>query len=277
MTPAPTLGFSVETLLPAARVSGPLRMGLVRLPESEWLADAPDLAPRGEAFGANPDAVIVMEEAREAEAELAAMLGIEGGLEQIARTHWEDFCLLTRDDAGRWVLTGAAVAFPTDWHLAEKIGKPMLAVHAPIDGYADQLATTVDKFMDGLRAPHVFGRTNAFVMANGDWRYLPTDTPEQRFAGVAADNAGERLFVRCERETLRKLPKSGAIVFTIGVHVAPLGTLSDAGVARIAQSIEGFMEGEGDRRAAPHYAAALAGYADRRLDQSNPGSREEAA
>ena len=41
-----TLGFSVETLLPDARVSGPLRMGLVRLAEGEWLAADPDLAPR---------------------------------------------------------------------------------------------------------------------------------------------------------------------------------------------------------------------------------------
>ncbi|AKM10407.1 heme-dependent oxidative N-demethylase subunit alpha family protein [Croceicoccus naphthovorans] len=272
-----SLGFSVEALLPSARVSGPLRMGLVRLAESEWLAREPNLPPRAEAFDAHPDSVSVLSEARAAETELAAMLGIEGGLEQVARAHWEDFCLLNRDDQGRWVLTGAAVAFPTDWHLADKIGKPMLDVHAPIDGYADQLATAVDKFMDGLRAPHIFGRTNAFVMANGDWRYLPTDDPAARFAHVTTENAGEKLFVRCERETLRKLPKSGAIVFTIGIHVVPLGTLSDAGVARIAQSIEGFAGGEGNRRAAPHYANALAGYAAKRLHHPRPDDREEAA
>jgi len=256
-----TLGFSVETLLPAARVSGPLRMGLVRLAENEWLAAEPDLGPRAEAFDAHPESVQVLTAAQDAEAELAAMLGAEGRLEQIARAHWEDFCLLSRDDQGRWVLTGAAVAFPTDWHLADKIGKPMLAVHEPIDGYAEQLAGAVDKFMDGLRSPHIFGRTNAFVMASDDWRYLPADDPATRFAHVTAENAGETLFVRCERETLRRLPRSGAIVFTIGIHVASLGSLSDAGVSRIAQSIDGFGEGEGARRAAPHYAKALAAYA----------------
>ena len=41
-----SLGFSVEALVPKARVSGPLRMGLVRLDESEWLEPEPDLAAR---------------------------------------------------------------------------------------------------------------------------------------------------------------------------------------------------------------------------------------
>lgn len=260
-----SLGFSIKTLLPDARVSGPLRMGLVRLAESEWLRPEPDLAPRAAAFDAHPEAVQVLPGAREAEAELGAMLGIDGGLEEVARAHWEDFCLLTQDAPGeRFRLTGAAVGFPTDWHLAAKMGRPMMDVHAPIDGYAEHLAAGVDRFLEGLRAPHVFGRTNAFVMASDELRYLPTDAPEARFAHVTPANAGDMLFVRCERETLRRLPRSQAIVFTIGIHVAPLGSLSDAAVARIAQSVDGFGAGEGARRAAPHYAKALAAYAAQR-------------
>ncbi|MDR7102906.1 heme-dependent oxidative N-demethylase subunit alpha family protein [Croceicoccus sp. BE223] len=262
-----TLGFSVETLLPDARVSGPLRMGLVRLSEAEWLQAEPDIAPRAAAFDANPDAVQVLPEARAAESELAAMLGVDGGLEQVARAHWEDFCILTQDAPGtRFRLTGAAVAFPTDWHLAEKMGRPMMEVHEPIDGYAEQLAAGVDRFLEGLRAPNIFGRTNAFVMASDAWRYMPADDPAMRFAHVTPDNAGETLFVRCERETLRRLPRSQAVVFTIGVQVSPLGSLSDGAVARIAQSAGGFGAGEGNRRAAPHYAEALTAYASRRAE-----------
>ncbi len=260
-----TLGFSVETLLPDARVSGPLRMGLVRLAEGDWLARSPDLRPRNAIFDAHPEAVQVFAEARPAEAELCGMLGVTGGIGQAARGHWEDFCILTQDAPGSaYRLTGAAVGFPTDWQLAEKMGKPIGAVHEPIDGYAEQLSAGVDRFLDGLRAPHVFGRTNAFVVPNGLWRYLPADDPAERYAHVTPENAGETLYVRCERETLRRLPKSQAIVFTIGVHVAPLGSLSDAGVARIAETLHGFGAGEGDRRAAPHYAHALSAYAEAR-------------
>jgi len=266
------LGFSVEALLPAARVRGPLRMGLVRIAETEWLQAEPDLAVRAAHFDRHPDSVDIRPEAEAAGRELAAMLGVAGGLEAAARSVWEDLCLLTRDAEGQpWRLTGAAVAFPTDWRLAEKMGRPLLDVHQPIHGYAEQLSEAVDRFMNGLEPGAIFGRTNAFVVASDDLRYRPEADPAARFAHVTAANAGETLYVRCERETLRCLPDSGAIVFTIGIYRAPLGSLSDIGVARIAQTLEGFGaiagEGEHERRAAPHYAAALAGYAATRAGE----------
>lgn len=261
------LGFSVETLLPLARVSGPLRLGLVRLSEDEWLQSEPDLAVRNRYFDEYPESVIVLPSAEAPGEELAAMLGVTGGLEQAARAAWEDFCILTREsDDAPLLLTGGAVAFPTDWRLAEKIGKPLLAVHQPIDGYAEQLSAGVDGFMDGLQAGELFGRTNAFVLPSDALRYLPESEPAVRFAHVTTQNAGETLFVRCERETLRRLPETGAIVFTIGINLAPLGALSDAAVARIAQSLDGYGAGENDRRSMPHYAKALAGYAHARAE-----------
>ncbi len=256
------LGFSVETLLPSARVSGPLRLGLVRLGDEEWLQPEPDIAARNRHFDEYPESVIVLPPAKAAGEELAAMLGVSGGLEQAARAAWEDFCILTREGPDApLLLTGAAVAFPTDWRIAEKIGRPLLAVHEPIHGYAEQLSAGVDSFMEGLQAGAIFGRTNAFVLASDALRYMPESDPAARFAHVTAENAGDTLFVRCERETLRRLPETGAIVFTIGIHRAALGSLSDEAVARIASSVEGYGEGETDRRAMPFYADALAGYA----------------
>lgn len=260
-----SLGFSVEDLLPSARVTGPLRMGLVKLAESEWLDPHPDLATRQAGFDAHPESVTVLPEAEAGIAELADLLGVDGGLETCARSVWEDLCIMVQDAPGEaFRLGAAAVAFPTDWRLAEKIGRPLHEVHEPIHGYAEQLSTSVDKFMDGLQSFNIFGRTNAFVVAADNLRYLPELPAAERFSHVTAENAGQTLFVRCEREALRRLPNSRAIVFTIGIYRTPLGQLSDAAVARIAQSLEGFAEGELDRRATPHYAAALAGYAARR-------------
>ena len=41
-------------------------------------------------------------------------------------------------------------------------------------------------------------------------------------ATITEQNAGERLFLRVERQTLRRLPDSGAVLFGIRVHVYPL-------------------------------------------------------
>jgi len=177
---------------------------------------------------------------------------------------WEDLCILTPDASGQYRLTAAALAFPTDWHLAEKLGQALAPIHAPIHGYADQLAAGVDHFFATLQPGPIFGRTNWFVVASDAWRYLPQDDPQVRFAHVTADNAGETLFVRCERQTLRRLPQSEAVLFTIGIHVEPLARLSSGAVARVAQSVAGIGTGEHERRAAPFYAEALTRYAERR-------------
>ncbi|MHA6721349.1 heme-dependent oxidative N-demethylase family protein [Sphingomonas sp. RS6] len=305
-----SLGFSVEALIPRARGGGALRMGLVRVPEAEWLTPEADLDARAAMFAAEPECVQVLPEAEAAVDEVAELLsrrrlqyrppgesrdpfastpaagaepetamdpgfrrhdGLEGRIASVAdalRTAaagvWEDLCILTPDASGQYRLTAAAIAFPTDWHLHEKLGQALTPIHAPIHGYAEQLASGVDHFFATLQPGPIFGRTNWFVVASDAWRYLPQEAPEARFAHVTAENAGETLFVRCERQTLRRLPESGAVLFTIGIHVEPLDRLSTGAVARVAQSVAGIGTGEHERRAAPFYADALTRYAERR-------------
>lgn len=257
-----SLGFSVEALLPKARGGGALRMGLARLAEEQWLQPEPDLAERRAHFAAFPGSVIVRPEAEAAGREVAGLLGTSGGLGEAAQAVWEDLCVLTRAGEGEaWRLTGAAVVFPTDWDLSAKMGLPLAGVHAPIHGYAEQLSEGVDRFVDGLKPGEIWGRANWFVVASDALRYLPQDAAEARFAHVTAESAGETLFVRAERQTLRRLPETGAVLFTIGVYREPLAALSVEAVERVATAFDRLVTGEGDRRAAPHYAPALAAYA----------------
>lgn len=257
------LGFTVPELLRAGRGGGALRMGLRRVAEADWLWPDFDRVARAGAFDAHPGAVRVHPGAADAVDELAAMLGIGGGLAEIARAHWEDICVLQADGEGApYRLTAAAVAFPTDWRLDEKMGRGLTAIHAPIHGYAEQLAAGVDHFFNILPPGDIFGRANWFIVADDAWRYLPQDDPATRFAHVTAANAGETLFVRCERQTLRRLPGTRAMIFTIGIALAPLGTLASDLVRRLADALPTLPEGEQQRRHVAGYAAPLRGFAD---------------
>ena len=53
-------------------------------------------------------------------------------------------------------------------------------------------------------------------------REVPLTTPEDP---ITAQNAGRRLFTRVERQTVFRLPKSGAILFTVHTFVKPLHRL----------------------------------------------------
>lgn len=257
-----TLGFSVDTLLPKARGGGQLRMGLVKLEEDEWLQPNPDPAARAAGFAQFPEGVQLTPEVEAPGRELAAMLGVAGALPEAARVVHEDLCLLTqRPGEEVYRLIGAAVAWPSDWRPAEKIGLPLRALHAPIQGYEEHLATGVDRFMATLRPGVIYGRCNWFIAATPERRWLPDRPPQEAFAHVTPNNAGETLFVRSERQTLRRLPRTGAILFTIGIYVEPLGRLAPINIARLAQAVRTLVSGEGDRRGAPAYAESLVAYA----------------
>ncbi|MCA0909083.1 heme-dependent oxidative N-demethylase family protein [Qipengyuania gaetbuli] len=257
------LGFSVDDLLPKARGGGVLKMGLAKLDEDKWLQPDPDLAAREAGFAAYPQGIQISPEGEAPGAELAAMLGLSGGLPEAARTHHEDMCLLTlREGDDQYRLVGAAVAWPSDWTPADKLGLPLRALHAPIQGYEEQLASGVDHFMAKLKAGAIYGRCNWFIAATGERRWV-AEPPAQAFAHVTPDNAGETLFVRSERQTLRRLPETGAILFTIGIYVSPLGELSRGNVERLAGAMRTLLDGEGDRRGAGAYAEALVAYAEK--------------
>lgn len=239
-------------------------MGLVRLAEAEWLQPEPDLAARAHGFAEFPEGVQLTPEADAPGCELAQMLGVQGGLPEVAASAHEDLCLLVRrKDEPQFRLVGAAVAWPTDWRPADKLGLPLRALHAPIAGYEEQLASGVDRFMETLRPGPIFGRCNWFIAPTPARRWIAEGSPEKAFAHVTPRNAGETLFVRSERQTLRRLPQTGAILFTIGVYVERLGALPPAQIAMLADATAHLVSGEGERRGTPAFAEALCGYATR--------------
>jgi hypothetical protein len=237
-------------------------MGLVKLEERAWLDPAPDLAARAEGFADWPQGVELTPEVEAPGRELAAMLGTQGALRDAALAVHEDLCLLTKREGEEvYRLIGAAVAWPSDWHPAHKIGLPLRALHAPIAGYEEQLASGVDRFMETLRPGAIYGRCNWFIAPTGARRWIATRPAAEAFAHITPQNAGETLFVRSERQTLRRLPQTGAILFGIGIYVEPLGKLSPANIAMLGRAVQTLVNGEGDRRGTPAYAKSLIAYA----------------
>ena len=54
----------------------------------------------------------------------------------------EDLCIL-QDVEGELRLTAAVLCFPNRWRLSDKLGRPMLAIHAPVPSYAERLGKPV--------------------------------------------------------------------------------------------------------------------------------------
>ena len=183
-------------------------------------------------------------------------------LDTAGRLVAEDLCLLQIEN-GRMVLVGASLCAPARWLLAEKIGKPVLAIHAPVPGYGDALGQPVDQFLAALKPDRLFRRFN-WGIADGPEPFQPVAQPPA--AGVTPENAGEKLWLRVERQTFRRLPETSAIVFTIRTFITRLDhAIVDEGIARdLAAVIREMPPGmQAYKRVAP-FAPALLGWLDRR-------------
>ena len=146
-------------------------------------------------------------------------------LEQAGRLIQEDFCILQSDDktsGDTYRLTAGAVCFPSNWRLADKIGKKLADVHGPVPGYTEKLASPVDRFFANLAAGTIMWRTNWLIHTTAELFQAGHKLDAATAAAITPANAGEKLWLRVERQTLRRLPASGAVLFTIRTHVTQL-------------------------------------------------------
>jgi hypothetical protein len=186
-------------------------------------------------------------------------------LELAGRLVQEDLCIIQQGDGGP-IFTAAILCFPSRWRLHEKIGKPLVAVHGPVPLYAERLAAPVDRFMAKVKPGHIASRLNwsvldspAMFQPGGKWR-------QQTDSAITPENAGERLYLRVERQTLRRLPQSGAILFGIRVHsyqlARAINTRADA--ERLAEAVRALPDATVHYKSLKAYGAALLAWLDAR-------------
>lgn len=113
------------------------------------------------------------------------------------------------------VLTGAVLCFPASWALAEKAGRPLTDIHIPVDEYTDDLARRVQRMFDGIRVGQPLWRFNQLWYQDPEL-YQPRSAVEPRRVGSKSVTGP---YYRSERQTLLRLPISGAVVFVIHTYV----------------------------------------------------------
>jgi hypothetical protein len=178
----------------------------------------------------------------------------------------EDLCIVQPDAEGNILLTAGVVCFPSRWRLTEKIGRPLPLVHEHVPFYGDKLARPVDRFMTMVRPGKLAMRLNWSLLENPALFQLGGKFREDHNAAITAENAGEQVFVRVERQTLSKLPTDGAVLFTIRVHVYPLARIVERAeiAARLADAVRALPQETSHYKSLPRFRAALLDYLDRR-------------
>jgi len=272
--------LSPHSALNPDRLPRPFTVGLKAFDPANWIVPDRHLAEqvrekaqhfdqrRDVVFAAEPDTI-------EAQAEMLAMLldylperypdlwrvadgevtivpaGLTYRLEDYAARPLELACRLIQDDLvimrkgeGGYRIAVGAVCFPSTWILAEKFGKAIADVHGPVPGFSrgTRSATVVDRIFDNLKPGAPVERCNWSIYEVPDLHHPKNHSTHKRWDGQQQELVLSS-FIRAERQTLTRLPRSGDVVFTIQIIVDPARLLMEHPErAQIAATLKGHME-----------------------------------
>jgi len=147
-----------------------------------------------------------------------------------ARLAQEDMLILQPREGG-YVLTAAVLCFPASWTLGQKFGQGMMRIHKPVDRYDENLGKRVDRVFAALQPNQAVWRAN-LLCYNDPELHQPRLEHERR-----PFDRTKPTWVRVERQTLRRLGESKAVVFTIHTWLVPIERLSPEQAATLPEIV----------------------------------------
>lgn len=135
---------------------------------------------------------------------------------ELSRWTQEDWALLSPRPPVR--LEAASICFPSRWDLRTKIGRESDAIHKPVPEFSS-IAKPTQGFLERVSVDKPMWRLN-WTIHDSDELFCPGPHPGR--TDVTVENVIDKTWLRVERQTLRKLPRSGFVAFSIRTYVHSL-------------------------------------------------------
>ncbi|KAJ5682587.1 hypothetical protein N7462_005752 [Penicillium macrosclerotiorum] len=145
-----------------------------------------------------------------------------------ARLIQDDLALMFERPDGEYYLLAGAILLAGFWRLSDKFGMPLSEIHTSGDvpQFREKLERGMMNFFRRLKPEEPVLRNNYFIQVDDSlaWSHSigPEDAATVSWNTAAKNKAIEHHFFRSERQSLRRLPRSGAVVFTIRTYFEPI-------------------------------------------------------
>ena len=145
----------------------------------------------------------------------------------------EDFILLQQVD-GQDLITAASNAYSSSGRIVSSVGRSIPWAHKFVPTLNDQLGPRIDRVLGNIKVDAPVERFNWLLTPIAS-RLFPEDPHAANTAAVDSINlalandpsrAGDILWIRVERQTLLRLPESGALAFSIYTYSDPLSSIA---------------------------------------------------
>lgn len=161
---------------------------------------------------------------------VSVLLTEERPLVTAARLVQEDLLLMQPADE-EYTLTSGVLCFPASWTLSQKYRRGMLGIHQPVERYDADIARRVGRVFTMLQPNQAVWRAN-LLCYNDPNLFQPRLEHERR-----PFDRSKPTWVRVERQTLRRLGDTPAIVFGIHTWLVPIDRLTAEQAATLPEVV----------------------------------------
>lgn len=134
-------------------------------------------------------------------------------LQYIEKLVKEDFYVVQQRPDGRHYLVAAAVPFPGGhFSIHEILGKHLDVIHTGVPYYNEKLQPSMERWFSKLKVENPVERASWYI--TWDHELYCSNIYNVKPGQEMPDVPFEKLVIRVERQTLRRLPKSNAVIFT---------------------------------------------------------------
>lgn len=194
-----------------------------------------------------------------------------------ARMIQDDFAIMFEKPDGQYYLLAGAILLAGFWRLEDKLGKSLPEIHddAAVPGYRTKLHKGMTNFFTRVQPNAPVQRNNYFIQVDDELGWSSSIGPEDGPEGSAGwftaqqDKAIQHHHFRSERQSLRRLPRSGGVVFTIRTYFVPITEIAEEPFVpgRLASAVRSWGEDVSNYKGRDKYGKVLLEYLDKKHDE----------
>ena len=214
---------------------------------------------------------------------------VEDPMQMAARMVQDDLALMVEKPDGQYYFLAGSIILPGFWRLEDKFGMPLSEIHSSgnVPGFKTKLEKGMINFFRRIQPNAPVLRNNYFIQVDDDlaWSHSigledeaghgngamqgDAQTAKTGWFSAERNKAIQHHWFRSERQSLRRLPRSGAVVFTIRTYFHPITEIAEEpGVpGRLASALRSWGDDVSRYKGREVYGDVLVEYLDQKHEE----------
>lgn len=200
---------------------------------------------------------------------------IEDPMQMAARFVQDDLAIMFEKSNGQYYLLAGAILLAGFWRLEDKFGMPLSEIHTSGDvpQFKEKLEKGMMNFFKRVQPDKAVLRNNYFIQVDDELAWSPSiggeDDDGIGWFTAEKNKAIQHHWFRSERQSLRRLPRSGGVVFTIRTYFHPIIEICEEPYipGRLASAIRSWGNDVSKYKGKERYQDVLLEYLDRKHEE----------